>query len=90
MPPDASIDRVVDLLRSTQNLLFITGAGFSADSGLPTYYQYGGLYNDLDTEERETGDGPAILTIHLVPVGTTLRLRNLGAARNGQDRRTVP
>lgn len=46
-----AIDRVVDLLRSAGNLLFITGAGLSADSGLPTYRGIGGLYESAGTEE---------------------------------------
>jgi NAD-dependent deacetylase len=40
-----AIDRVVERLRSAQRLLFITGAGLSADSGLPTYRGPGGLYD---------------------------------------------
>ncbi len=32
-------------------MLFITGAGISADSGLPTYRGIGGLYDDVDTED---------------------------------------
>ncbi len=45
MPPaESQIDRVVDLLRPESRLLFITGAGLSADSGLPTYRGIGGLY----------------------------------------------
>lgn len=38
-------------LEHARRLLFITGAGLSADSGLPTYRGVGGLYNDADTEE---------------------------------------
>jgi NAD-dependent deacetylase len=38
------IDRVVELLRPARRVLFITGAGLSADSGLPTYRGVGGLY----------------------------------------------
>jgi hypothetical protein len=34
------IDRVVELLRTARRLLFITGAGLSADSGLPTYHPF--------------------------------------------------
>ena len=34
-----------------QRILFVTGAGISADSGLPTYRGIGGLYHDADTEE---------------------------------------
>jgi len=45
------IDRVVDFLGSARSLLFITGAGISADSGLPTYRGIGGLY-DVDVTEE--------------------------------------
>jgi len=45
------IDRVVDHLEESRSLLLITGAGISADSGLPTYRGIGGLYNVNDTEE---------------------------------------
>lgn len=39
---------VVQLMRQSKSLLFITGAGMSAESGLPTYRGVGGLY-DVDT-----------------------------------------
>ena len=47
----SGIERVVDLLIESRCLLLITGAGISADSGLPTYRGIGGLYNVNDTEE---------------------------------------
>ncbi|HUP92816.1 MAG TPA: NAD-dependent deacylase [Solimonas sp.] len=48
-------DAVVAALRSARRVLAVTGAGISADSGLPTYRGIGGLYdNDL------TEDGLAI------------------------------
>jgi NAD-dependent deacetylase len=40
-----------DFLRESSRVLFITGAGVSADSGLPTYRGVGGLYNDKLTDE---------------------------------------
>lgn len=43
---DAQLDAVADLIRQAQRLLFVTGAGISADSGLPTYRGVSGLYND--------------------------------------------
>ena len=46
-----NIRKVIQLLKGCQNILFITGAGVSADSGLPTYRGIGGLYNDKATEE---------------------------------------
>ena len=45
------IGRVVDILARSRSLLFITGAGISADSGLPTYRGIGGLYNAEHPEE---------------------------------------
>ena len=38
-------DTVAGLVRESGRILFITGAGISADSGLPTYRGTGGLYN---------------------------------------------
>jgi NAD-dependent deacetylase len=48
---DGKIQSIVDVLKKAESLLFITGAGISADSGLPTYRGIGGLYNDNATEE---------------------------------------
>jgi len=50
-PFDATLEKVAALLARAQRPLFITGAGISADSGLPTYRGIGGLYNDRVTEE---------------------------------------
>jgi NAD-dependent deacetylase len=46
-----TIDRIVDHLARARSILFITGAGMSADSGLPTYRGVGGLYEAGETEE---------------------------------------
>lgn len=56
MPPltddDArKVAEVVAMLRDARSLLFVTGAGLSADSGLPTYRGIGGLYTDADPED---------------------------------------
>lgn len=48
---DRAIDTVVQCLAKCRSLLFITGAGVSADSGLPTYRGIGGLYNVEHPEE---------------------------------------
>ena len=45
------IDEIVTKLDRCRRLLFITGAGLSADSNLPTYRGIGGLYNDMETDE---------------------------------------
>ena len=47
----ANIRKIIQLLKGCQSIFFITGAGISADSGLPTYRGIGGLYNDKATEE---------------------------------------
>lgn len=46
---------IARLLRQSERVLFITGAGISADSGLPTYRGLGGLY-----DEEITNDGMPI------------------------------
>ncbi|MHC4517633.1 MAG: SIR2 family NAD-dependent protein deacylase [Planctomycetota bacterium] len=48
---DEAIESVVGFLRRSDHILFITGAGISADSGLPTYRGIGGLYNVEATED---------------------------------------
>jgi NAD-dependent deacetylase len=51
MDIDAAITCIAVQLDRAQRVLFVTGAGISADSGLPTYRGVGGLYNDSDTED---------------------------------------
>jgi NAD-dependent deacetylase len=45
------VEQVADLLRASRSVLVITGAGLSADSGLPTYRGVGGLYDGRDPDE---------------------------------------
>jgi NAD-dependent deacetylase len=47
----ADVELAADILRGATRVLFITGAGISADSGLPTYRGIGGLYEDSATED---------------------------------------
>jgi NAD-dependent deacetylase len=49
--PDRLFDEVASLCAAARRILFITGAGISADSGLPTYRGIGGLYNGNLTDE---------------------------------------
>jgi NAD-dependent deacetylase len=48
---DTSLDQVAQTLAAANSVLFITGAGISADSGLPTYRGVGGLYDSESTAE---------------------------------------
>ncbi len=45
------VEQVARLLKDANHILFISGAGISADSGLPTYRGVSGLYNDKETDE---------------------------------------
>jgi NAD-dependent deacetylase len=65
---DRAIDRIVNVLGRARRLLFITGAGMSADSGLPTYRGRDGLY-------RAQQSTPHGLTIEQALSGPMLRLR---------------
>jgi NAD-dependent deacetylase len=47
-----SIADIVALLKNSKSILFITGAGVSAESGLPTYRGIGGLYNNRLTKDN--------------------------------------
>lgn len=51
-PNPAIVTRIAEELRRARRLFFITGAGISADSGLPTYRGIGGLYNNQTTEDN--------------------------------------
>lgn len=77
------ISRVVDRLRCCRSILFVTGAGVSADSGLPTYRGVGGMY-DVDTtaegypiEEILSGEmlrqNPALTWKYLLEIGNACR-----------------
>ncbi len=48
---DKTIAQVAEILKKADKILFITGAGLSADSGLPTYRGVGGLYDDKHTDD---------------------------------------
>jgi NAD-dependent SIR2 family protein deacetylase len=51
-PPDLeTIEHIIDHLGRARSILFVTGAGMSADSGLPTYRGVGGLYDGGETVE---------------------------------------
>jgi NAD-dependent deacetylase len=47
------LDHVSEAFARARSALFITGAGISADSGLPTYRGIGGLYEDVDATTDE-------------------------------------
>lgn len=50
-PDPAAVDAAARILSRARSVLFVTGAGISADSGLPTYRGLGGLYESDATEE---------------------------------------
>jgi NAD-dependent deacetylase len=45
------IEEIARRLAGCTSILFVTGAGISADSGLPTYRGIGGLYEEESTED---------------------------------------
>lgn len=69
LSPEAreAIGRVASSMRTCQSVLFVTGAGISADSGLPTYRGVGGLYEEAHPEEG--------IPIEEILSGAMLRLR---------------
>ncbi len=83
MTPDPLLDRAAELCRSARRILFVTGAGISADSGLPTYRGIGGLYDDAHTEDgipievalsgRMMAERPDITWKHLAEIEANCR-----------------
>ncbi len=65
---ERAIDRIVQTLSTARRLLFITGAGMSADSGLPTYRGRDGIYRAQQTT-------PHGLSIEQALSGSMLRNR---------------
>ncbi len=47
----SQLDDAAQALDGASSVLVITGAGLSADSGMPTYRGVGGLYHDVHTSE---------------------------------------
>lgn len=75
---DPNLQRFARLIEQAERILFITGAGVSADSGLPTYRGLGGLYNGstaegLPIETALSGpmlrDDPALCWKYLAELG---------------------
>jgi NAD-dependent deacetylase len=50
-PDPALVRKAVSILRGARRVLVVTGAGISADAGLPTYRGVGGLYDGVRTED---------------------------------------
>ncbi|HPB67508.1 MAG TPA: NAD-dependent protein deacylase [Candidatus Omnitrophota bacterium] len=46
-----ALEQAAGFLKTAKSVLFITGAGISAESGLPTYRGLGGMYNNRLTED---------------------------------------
>lgn len=46
-----TLDAVADTIAASTRLLFITGAGLSADAGIPTYRGVGGIYDDGQADQ---------------------------------------
>ena len=51
LPDPTLIRRAAEWLDDARSVLFVTGAGMSADSGLPTHRGVGGLYDRGPTED---------------------------------------
>lgn len=52
LPPDPDeVAAAASIVAAARSVLFVTGAGVSADSGLPTYRGVGGLYEAEDPDE---------------------------------------
>src|SRR6476659_453352 len=64
-PPDADLARAAGLLRSAGGVAVLTGAGVSAESGVPTFRDANGLWEGHAVEDVATpaafGRDPALV-----------------------------
>lgn len=83
-PEYSTIDALVRILRKSRSVLFITGAGVSAESGIPTYRGIGGLYN-VDTTDDGVPVEEALSASMLAenPALTWKYLAQIGLAAKG-------
>ncbi|MBX3422593.1 MAG: NAD-dependent protein deacylase [Pirellulaceae bacterium] len=78
-----TVSAIVQALRLAKSVLFITGAGVSAESGIPTYRGIGGLYNVGPTAEGYAieeilssmmlRDNPALCWKYLAQIGLAVQ-----------------
>jgi NAD-dependent deacetylase len=57
MDVNEGIERAAEVFRSTRRLVTFSGAGMSAESGIPTFRDPGGIWDQFDPEEVGTGPG---------------------------------
>ncbi len=82
---EQAIDSIVRTLIKARSVLFITGAGVSAESGIPTYRGIGGLYNVDTTEDGvEIEDALSALMLAENPALTWKYLAQIGMAVQGR------
>jgi NAD-dependent deacetylase len=51
------IELAVDILKQSESVVVFSGAGMSAESGIPTFRDPGGVWDQFDPEEVGTGPG---------------------------------
>ncbi len=51
------IEQAVDILRQSETVVVFSGAGMSAESGIPTFRDPGGIWDQFEPEELGTGSG---------------------------------
>lgn len=101
-PDPAELGPAAGMLRGAERILFITGAGLSADSGMPTYRGIGGLHGEGTTEEGVTIEealsgamlarDPALCWRHLARIADARRGRvpNAGHRAIAAFERAIP
>lgn len=87
---DSVVENIVDHLKRSQSILFITGAGVSAESGIPTYRGVGGLYsNGLTAEGVTIEEALSARMLAQNPEVTWKYLRQIGEAVSNRKHNVV-
>ena len=89
MRPDASSDRLLGLLRGSESVLVLTGAGVSKESGIATFRDAGGLWEGLDPAEVATPSAFHADPLRVWRFYDARRAQALSAAPNAAHRALV-
>ena len=83
------IDRVASWIRAAERVVVLTGAGISAESGVPVFRGPGGLWRQFRPEDLATPEAfraPARARVGVVPVAARADCRGAAERRARRDR----
>jgi NAD-dependent deacetylase len=85
MASKEDLEQAIDLIKKSNRIVALTGAGISVDSGIPDFRSEGGLWERYDPHEYATYDSFLINPEKFWQMGQELAEVILKAARNSKN-----